>query len=102
MLAALFVKQQFSLRREIITQLPVERVFNHVRRLTNQDRYSKWVMSDPAMKKEFRGEDGAVVFVYAWDGNKQAGKGEQELAKDLELGLQNLKNNLERKEPVIA
>lgn len=52
MLAALFVKKQFSIRREIITQLPVERVFNYVRRLKNQDRYSKWVMSDPAMKKE--------------------------------------------------
>ena len=31
------------------------------------------------MKKEFRGTDGSVGFVYAWDGNKQAGKGEQEL-----------------------
>jgi hypothetical protein len=31
------------------------------------------------MKKDFRGTDGTVGFVYAWDGNKEAGKGEQEI-----------------------
>lgn len=33
------------------------------------------------MKKEFRGTDGTAGFVYAWNGNKQAGEGEQEIAK---------------------
>jgi len=33
----------------------------------------------PEHKKEFRGTDGSVGFIYAWDGNKQAGKGEQEI-----------------------
>lgn len=36
---------------------------------------------DPNMKKDFRGTDGTVGFVYAWDGNKKAGKGEQEIKK---------------------
>jgi hypothetical protein len=36
-------------------------------------------MADPAMKKAFRGTDGTVGFVYAWDGNADAGKGEQEI-----------------------
>jgi hypothetical protein len=31
------------------------------------------------MKKEFRGTDGTPGFVYAWDGNKKAGAGEQEI-----------------------
>jgi hypothetical protein len=35
---------------------------------------------DPAMKKEYRGTDGAVGFVSAWDSdNKDVGKGEQEI-----------------------
>ena len=34
---------------------------------------------DPAMKKNFKGVDGTVGFVYAWDGNKRAGAGEQEI-----------------------
>ncbi len=37
------------------------------------------------MKKSFRGTDGTVGFVYGWDGNKQAGEGEQEI-KNLEEG----------------
>ncbi len=37
-------------------------------------------MTDPAMKKEFRGIDGNVGFVYGWDSeNKRAGNGEQEI-----------------------
>ena len=39
-------------------------------------------MTDPAMKKDLKGTDGTVGFVYAWDSNnKQAGKGEQEIVK---------------------
>ena len=34
---------------------------------------------DPTMKKDFRGTDGNVGFVYSWDGDSDAGKGEQEI-----------------------
>ena len=36
---------------------------------------------DPNMKKEYKGTDGTVGFVYAWDGNDKAGKGEQEITR---------------------
>jgi hypothetical protein len=36
-------------------------------------------MLDPHMKKQYRGVDGTVGFTYAWNGNKQAGEGEQEI-----------------------
>jgi len=37
---------------------------------------------DPNMKKEFRGIDGTVGFVSAWESdNKNVGKGEQEIKK---------------------
>ena len=35
-------------------------------------------MADPNMKKSYSDIDGTVGFIYAWDGNKEAGKGEQE------------------------
>ncbi len=39
-------------------------------------------MMDPGMKKEFKGTDGTVGFVYSWDStNKNVGKGEQEIIK---------------------
>jgi hypothetical protein len=36
-------------------------------------------MADPGMKKTFKGVDGTVGFIYAWNGNKNAGEGEQEI-----------------------
>ena len=76
---ALFTRKTYSLKREIKIGKPLEEVFNFLRYLRNQEHFSKWVMMDPNMKKQFKGTDGSVGFVYAWDGNKQAGKGEQEL-----------------------
>ena len=76
---ALFAGKAYTIQRSITIAKPVEEVFSYIRLLKNQDNYSKWVMMDPNMKKEFRGTDGSIGFVYAWDGNKEAGKGEQEL-----------------------
>ena len=79
LLLALFTNKTYSLKREVKIGKPLQEVFDFLRYLRNQENFSKWVMMDPNMKKEFRGTDGSVGFVYAWDGNKQAGKGEQEL-----------------------
>jgi hypothetical protein len=79
LLIALFVKKEYAIEREVIVTKPKQEVFNYVKYLKNQDNYSKWVRTDPNMKKQFRGTDGNVGFVYAWDGNKDAGKGEQEI-----------------------
>jgi hypothetical protein len=79
---ALFIKSSYSVARGIIIDKTVPEVFAYVKYLRNQDYYSKWVMLDPGMKKEFRGTDGTPGFVYAWDSQqKNAGKGEQEIKK---------------------
>ena len=75
----MFVKKEYVVEREVTINKPKEQVFDYVKYLKNQDNYSKWVRMDPNMKKDFRGTDGTVGFVYAWDGNKDAGKGEQEI-----------------------
>jgi predicted small secreted protein len=87
LIVALFVKKEYTIEREITINKPKAEVFNYVKFLKNQDHYSKWVQTDPNMKKEFKGTDGTVGFIYAWDGNKEAGKGEQEIKsiKDGEL-----------------
>ena len=81
LVVALFVRKQYSVKREIIINKPISEVFNYIRHLKNQDYYSKWVMTDPVMKKTFTGTDGQPGFIYAWDGNKKAGKGEEEIKK---------------------
>ena len=81
LLIALVSKKSYTVQREIIINRPKQEVFNYLKLLKNQDQYSKFVMMDPNMKKEFKGTDGTVGFVYAWEGNKQAGKGAQEIMK---------------------
>lgn len=76
---ALFTKKDYNISRDIIINKPREQVFNYIKFLKNQDHFNKWVMTDPNKKTKFTGTDGQVGFIYAWDGNKQAGEGEQEI-----------------------
>ena len=79
LIAALFIKKDYAIERSIVIERPSNEVFNYIKNLKNQDHYNKWVMVDPNMKKTYKGTDGTIGFVYAWDGNKKAGKGEQEI-----------------------
>src|SRR4051812_13710998 len=81
LLIALVSRKGYTVQREIIINRYRQDVFSYLKLLKNQDYYSKFVMMDPNMKKEFKGTDGTVGFVYAWEGNKKAGKGEQEIMK---------------------
>jgi hypothetical protein len=85
LIIALFSRKDYSVEREITIDKASNEVFQYLKHIKNQDKFSKWVMTDPDMKREFRGDDGTVGFVYAWEGNKKAGKGEQEI-KSLEEG----------------
>lgn len=76
---ALFVKKGYFVQRDITIHQSKETVFDYLRYLKNQDYFSKWVMTDPDKKTSFKGIDGTVGCIYAWDGNKKAGKGEQEI-----------------------
>jgi uncharacterized protein YndB with AHSA1/START domain len=85
LLAALFMKMEYTIQKEITINKSSEEVYSYIRFLRNQEQYSKWVMADPDMKKEFKGADGNVGFVYVWDSeNKNVGKGEQEIVKLVE------------------
>ena len=80
LIAAGFMKNEYTIERHIIISKSKEDVFNYIRYLKNQENYNKWVMTDPNMKKEYKGTDGTPGFAYAWDSsNKQVGKGEQEI-----------------------
>jgi uncharacterized protein YndB with AHSA1/START domain len=76
---ALFMTRNYKTYREIVILAPRQKVFDYLKQLKNQDNFNKWIMIDPEMKKEFRGTDGTVGFVYAWNGNKEGGEGEQEI-----------------------
>ena len=73
LLIALFIPRNYEITGTVVIEKPRHVVFDYIKFLKNQDYYSKWVQSDPNMRKEFRGIDGTIGFVYAWNGNKQAG-----------------------------
>ncbi|MFC4873198.1 SRPBCC family protein [Negadavirga shengliensis] len=77
---ALFVKKDYSVEREVVINKPKQEVFDYIKYLKNQDAYSKWATMDPDMKKTYRGTDGTVGFVSAWESdNGEVGTGEQEI-----------------------
>jgi uncharacterized membrane protein len=82
LVVALFVKKEYVVEREVVIERPRDTVYNYIKYLKNQDNFSKWANMDPAMNKVYKGRDGTVGFVAAWDSNKSdVGKGEQEIKK---------------------
>lgn len=81
LIVAIFVEKDFSVERDILIERPVDEVFDYVRYLENQNYYSAWSMLDPDMQQEYYGIDGTQGFIYAWEGNDDVGKGEQEIIR---------------------
>ena len=82
LIAGLLINGNYAVEREVTINKPKQEVFDYVKFLKNQNKFSVWAKIDPAMKTEFRGEDGTVGFVSAWDSeNPDAGKGEQKIVK---------------------
>jgi len=80
LVVALFVSKEYSVEREVTINKPKGEVFTYVKNLKNQDRYNKWVMMDPKVKRDYRGTDGTVGFVATWySDDSDVGKGEQEI-----------------------
>ena len=84
LIIALFMKREHYVKREIIINAPLQKVFDFLKLLKNQDKFNKWAKADPDRKWEFEGTDGTVGFIYAWNGNKKAGEGEKEIMNIIE------------------
>ena len=82
LILALFLKNDYAIEREINIVKPKDSVFNYIKHLKNQNYYSKWNMTDPAMKQSYKGTDATVGFISAWESkHDQVGVGEQEITK---------------------
>ena len=84
LLIALFMKREHYVKREIIINAPLQKVFDYIKLLKNQDKFNKQAMADPGRDKEFKGTDGTVGYIYSWSGNKSAGEGEKEIMNIVE------------------
>ena len=84
LLIALFMKKEHYVRREIIINAPRQKVFDYIKLLKNQDQFNKHAMAGPDRKREFKGTDGTVGYIYAWSGDRSAGEGEKEIKNIIE------------------
>lgn len=101
LIAALFISSAFQVESEITINQPKQVVFDYIRHLKNQNEYSKWMQMDPDMKKSYRGDDGTVGFVYAWQSDmKDVGVGEQEIT-DI-IGGEKIETEIRFKEPFVS
>src|SRR5271170_4616529 len=81
---ALFMKREHYVRREIIINASRQKVFDYLKLLKNQDKFNKWAMADPDRDREYKGTDGTVGFIIAWNGDKNVGEGEKEITGIIE------------------
>jgi hypothetical protein len=79
LLYAALATKHLKVEREVVINKPKQEVFDYVKLFSNQTSYNVRVMKDPNKKMTFSGTDGTVGFINTRDGNKEAGKGEQEI-----------------------
>jgi len=84
LIIAIFMTRKHYVNREIIINAPRQKVFDYLKLLKNQDEFNKHAMAGPDRKREFKGTDGTVGYIYAWSGNKNAGVGEKEIKNIIE------------------
>lgn len=78
-IAALIMPKDYAVEREVVIQKPNAIVFDYLKSLKNQNKWSVWAKRDPNMKASFEGTDGTVGFISKWQGNDDVGSGEQEI-----------------------
>lgn len=101
LIAAFFVRKEYAVERQVTINRPEPVVFDFIKYLKNQDKFSVWNNLDPKMKQTYSGIDGTVGFISAWESaNKNVGKGEQEITKIVENSRVEMK--LRFKEPFEA
>lgn len=71
--------KNYNVYRGIIVKTAKYDAFDFLKYLKKQDLWSPWNKKDPTMKNTFKGTDGTIGFINAWQGNKEVGAGEQEI-----------------------
>jgi len=79
LLFAFFIKKEYTIVSEVIIDKGKDVVFNYIIHLKNQERYNKWIVTDPDVKITYTGTDGTVGFTSAWESGRKDVVGEQEI-----------------------
>jgi hypothetical protein len=80
LVVALFLPKTYTISVATTINKPKQEVFDYVKLIKNQEKYSVWVMEDPNLKPKYTGTDGAVGFISSWE-SEIVGVGEQQITK---------------------
>lgn len=69
----------FSVQRAAIVEAPPEKIFPLINDFRQWGSWSPYEHRDPAMKRTFSGTPRGAGAVYAWEGDKNVGKGRMEI-----------------------
>lgn len=67
LIVALFVPKTYTISVSQTINKPRQQVYDYLRILGNQTKYSVWVMKDPNLKPEIVGTDGTVGVTQKWN-----------------------------------
>jgi hypothetical protein len=71
----------FQVQRSIAINAPPERIYPLLADFRAWGAWSPWEKKDPAMKRSFSGAESGVGARYAWDGDKNVGRGSMEIVE---------------------
>lgn len=77
---ALFIPNDYTVSVSTTINQPKTVVFDYVKLIKNQEKYSVWVMQDPNIVMNYTGVDGTVGFKAAWNSkDDNVGEGSQQI-----------------------
>ncbi len=76
-----FRPNTYHVERSTVVNAPADAIYGHIADLHQWAAWSPWDKLDPAMKKEYSGDAGAVGSSYHWAGNDKVGEGRMTVAK---------------------
>lgn len=75
----LVLGKEYHYEKSIVINAPADKVWQHVNSMKAVNSWSPWTKLDPHMKQTYSGISGQIGDTYAWEGNKEAGKGVEKI-----------------------
>ena len=72
---------QYTVERTRTIEAPAERVYPLIADFHQWTRWSPWEDVDPELHRSYSGAESGVGAIYAWAGNRKAGRGRMEIVR---------------------
>lgn len=73
----------FQVERKTVIQAPPEKIFSLINDFSHWAAWSPWEKKDPGMKRTFSAITSSKGATYAWEGNREVGKGSMEIIESV-------------------